>query len=173
MADDALKKLEDRLTRLEAALSQGGAAAGFPPGGAVVDPGPWPGGGWGWHPTWPHPVVDPAAFYRPVVDPAAYHRPVVDPAAYHRPVVDPAAYHRPVVDPAAYPRPVVDPAAYPRPIVDPAAFARIGYVGGDPPPPDVSRFSSAQLQASLHSIAAERARLDAMETLIRQQLERE
>lgn len=200
MADDALKKLEERITRLEAALSnQGGGTggAGFTPGGAVVDPAPWGGGGgWGW-PHWPHPVVDPAAFavHRPVVDPAAYyHRPgpVVDPAAFavHHPVVDPAAYyhrpgpvvdpavfalHRPMVDPAAYyhrPGPVVDPAAFHRPVVDPAAFARVGPVGGDPPPPDVSRFSAVQLQASLHSIAAERARLDSLETLIKQQLDK-
>src|SRR5215831_14384721 len=164
MADDALKKLEDRLTRLEAVLSQqGGGGAGYPPGGAVVDPAPWGRGGpgWGWYPYWPRPVVDPAAFHRPVVDPAAFNRPVVDPAAFHRPVVDPAAFHYPVVDPAAFPRPVVDPAVF-----------AIGYVGGDPPPPDISRFSAAQLQASLHSIAAERARLDAMETLIKQQLDR-
>jgi len=155
---------------LEAALSQqGGSGTGFTPGGAVVDPAPWGGGGgWGW-PYWPHPIVDPAAFHRPVVDPAAFPRPVVDPAVFHRPVVDPAAYyHRP--------GPVVDPAAFavhrPGPIVDPAAFARIGYVGGDPPPPDVSRFSVVQLQAALHGIAAERARLDSMETLIKQQLDK-
>ncbi len=173
MADDALKNLEDRLTRLEAALSQqGGGAAAFPPGGAVVDPVPWAGGGggWSWYPYWPRPVVDPAAFHRPVVDPAAFHRPVVDPAAFHRPVVDPAAFYRPVVDPAAFHRPVVDPAAFP-PAASAAAFAGIGPIG-DPPPPDISRFSVAQLQASLHSIAAERARLDAMETLIKQQLDR-
>ena len=196
MADDALKKLEERITRLEAALSkQGGAGAeaGLP-GGAVVDPPPWGGGGWGggwgW-PHWPHPVVDPAAYYHrpgpgpgPIVDQAAFHHPVVDPAAYyHRPgpVVDPAAYyHRPgpVVDPAAYyyhrPGPVVDPAAYyhrPGGIVDPAPFAKVGYVG-DPPPIDVSRFSVVQLQAALHSIAAERARLDSMETLLKQQLDK-
>ncbi|HEY6251871.1 MAG TPA: hypothetical protein VI685_18080, partial [Candidatus Angelobacter sp.] len=96
----------------------------------------------------------------PVVDPAAFHRPVVDPAAFHHPVVDPAAFHRPVVDPAAFPT------------ASATAFARIGHVGGDPPPPDISRFSAVQLQASLHSIAAERARLDAMETLIKQQLDK-
>src|SRR4051812_17462484 len=71
MADDALKKFEDRLTRLEAALSQrGGGEAGLPPGGAVVDPAPWGGGGGGWgYPYWPHPIVDPAVFHRPGVDP--------------------------------------------------------------------------------------------------------
>ena len=127
MADDALKKLEDRLTRLEAALSQqgGGGAGGVPPGGAVVDPAPW-GGGWGWgYPHWPHPIVDPAVFHRPIVDSPAFA----------------------------------------------AASARIG-PNVDPPPPDISRFSAAQLQASLHSIAAERARLDAMEALIQQHLEK-
>lgn len=134
MADDALKKLEDRLTRLEAALSQqGGGGTGLPPGGAVVDPAPWGGGGggwgWGW-PYWPHPVVDPAVFHRPVVDPAAFH-----------------------------------------PAASGAAFSRIG-PNVDPPPPDISRFSAAQLQASLHSIAAERSRLDAMETLIKQHQEK-
>src|SRR5262249_37436503 len=94
---------------------------------------PWAGwgGGWGWYPYWPRPVVDPAAFHRPVVDPAAFH-----------------------------------------PAPSAAAFASIGHVGGDPPPLDISRFSVAQLQASLHSIAAEKARLDAMETLIKQQLDK-
>ena len=123
MADDSLKKLEDRLTRLEAALSQqGGGGAGLPPGGAVVDPAPWGGGGGGWgYPYWPHPVVDPAVFHRPVVDPAAFHR------------------------------------------IGPNV---------DPPPPDIARFSAAQLQASLHSIAAERTRLDAMETLLKQHLDK-
>jgi len=128
MADDALKNLEDRLTRLEAVLSQqgGGGGTGLPPGSPVVDPAPWGGGGGGWgYPYWPHPVVDPAV---------------------HHPIVDSPVF-------AAR-----------------AALGRIGHIG-DPAPPDVSRFSAAQLQASLHSIAAERTRLDAMETLIKQQLE--
>ena len=134
MADDALKKLEDRLTRLEAVLSKqggGGGEAGLPPGGAVVDPAPWGGGGGGWgYPYWPHPITDPAVFPRPVVDPAAFH-----------------------------------------PAASATAFARIGHIG-DPAPPDISRFSAVQLQASLHSIAAEKTRLDAMETMIKQQLEK-
>lgn len=157
MADDAIKKLEERLTRLEAALSQGGAATQFTPGGAVTDPAPWGGGGgWGWG-YWPRPWPWPG----PIGDPAAFHRPVVDPAAFYRPVVDPAAFHRPgaVVDPA--------PTSF-------AAAATLGRIGpiGDPPPPDFSRFSAAQLQASLHSIAAERARLDSMENLIKQHLDK-
>jgi len=137
MADDPLKKFEERLTRLEAVLSQqGGGGTGVPPGGAVVDPAPWGGGGggWGWRypywPHWPHPIVDPAVFH-PIVDSPAFHQ---------------AASAQ-------------------------AAFGKIG-PNVDPPPPDVSRFSAVQLQASLHSIAAERSRLDAMETLIKQQLEK-
>jgi hypothetical protein len=135
MADDALKKLEDRLTRLEAALSQqGGGGAGVPPGGTVVDPAPWGGGGggWGWrYPYWPHPIVDPAVFHHPIVDSPVFHQ---------------AAS-------AA------------------SAFGKIG-PNVDPPPSDISRFSAAQLQASLHSIAAERTRLDAMETLLKEHLEK-
>ncbi len=145
-ADDTLKRIEERLTRLETALA--GAGGFTTPGGAVVDPAPWGGGGWGggWVPHWPHPIVDPAAFY------------------YHRPT--------PVVDPAPWPRPVVDPAAWAaRPAAAAAALGRIGPIG-DPPPPDISRFTVAQLEAALHSIAAEKARLNSMETLIKQQLDR-
>jgi len=43
---------------------------------------------------------------------------------------------------------------------------------GDPAPIDVSRFSAAQLQSSLHSISAEKTRLAAMEGLISQELEK-
>ena len=46
--DDRLKILEDRLTRLEAVLTQRpptGGGGGTPPGGGVVvDPAPWGGG---------------------------------------------------------------------------------------------------------------------------------
>lgn len=147
MADDALKNLEERLSRIEAALSQqGGASAAFPSGGPIADPAPWGGGGgWGWH--WPYhwpprPIGDPAPFaLRPMVDPATFaFRPIADPAAF--------AHHQQ------------------------AALGRIGVTGGDPPPIDVSRFSAAQLQAALHSIAAEKARLDSMEKLIKQHLDK-
>jgi len=43
---------------------------------------------------------------------------------------------------------------------------------GDPAPIDVSRFSAAQLQSSLHSINAEKTRLAAMEGLVNQELEK-
>ena len=86
MADeDAIRRLEARLTRLEAAMAQqpGGAGAGGAavPGGAIVDPVPWGGGGWGggWGSGWggwrPHPIVDPAAFAAQARFPGA----IVDP----------------------------------------------------------------------------------------------
>lgn len=152
-ADDTLKRIEERLTRLESALSQGAGTGtgGFNvPGGAVVDPAPWGGGGGGWgYPRWPHPITDPGPWWpRP--------HPVVDPAPWPTPVVDPAPWHfRPTAAPATAS----------------AAFGRIGPIG-DPPPIDVSRFSVVQLEAALHSINAEKARLSSMETLITQQLER-
>jgi len=147
-AEDSLKNLEERLARLEAAMAQQqptGPGGFTPPGGAVVDPAPFPGGGqWG-YPRWPHPVVDPLPWWpHPVVDPGP-----------------------------SWPRPVVDPA--PRPGFQPAnaatAFGRIGTVV-DPAPPDLSRLSVAQLEAALHSINAEKARLSSMEALINQHLER-
>jgi hypothetical protein len=83
------------------------------------------------------------------------------------------------------PHPVVDPAPFPMPVVDPAPWGgwaqvrqpigttlgRIGHIG-DPPPIDVSRLTVTQLEASLHTINAEKARLDSMEAMIRQQLDR-
>lgn len=162
MADeDSIKRLEARLTRLEAALAQqpggvGGSGGFTPPGGAVVDPSPFPGGGYGgWYPRWPHPVVDPGPWW----------------PRWPHPVVDPGPFPRPVVDPGPFPNPVVDPASFAGAAqTRAAAFGRIGHVG-DPPPIDVSRFSIQQLEASLHSINAERARLNSMETMIKQQLE--
>src|SRR5215468_9720778 len=152
MADDAiLKRIEERLTRLEASLSQG-VGSFTPPGGTVVDPPPWGGGvvsdpapWWGRHHHWPYP------FPHPIADPVPFPR---------YPIADPAPY------PYAYP--------YASPYAQQAAFAgrRFPFPGpiGDPPPPDISRLSIAQLEASLHTINAERARLDAMETMVKQRL---
>lgn len=161
--DDSIKKLEARLTRLEAAVSQTGGGGATPAGfsvGPIADPVPYPwppyGGGWGgwggWH---PHPIVDPATY------------------AYSNRLTNA------VVDPGPWP-------PYgggggggwgggrPHPIVDSATFANsaLGRVGpiGDPAPPDVSRFSIAQLEATLHSVNAEKARLSSIETLVTQQL---
>lgn len=41
---------------------------------------------------------------------------------------------------------------------------------GDPVPIDISRLTKAQLQVSLEAIKAQRIRLDAVETMIQQQL---
>src|SRR5215216_6813683 len=166
MAEDRLKILEERLTRLEANLQRAAGGAGAAAGGGftavpgtVSDPAPWGGGGGGW--TFvprPSPVVDPAPW----------------PYGWGRP-----RWPQIIADPAPFPTPVVDPAPWPNPIADPAVFAQsqaaaaLGRIGkiGDPPPPDISRLSVVQLESSLHSIAAERARLDSMEQMIKRQLE--
>ncbi|HEV2861445.1 MAG TPA: hypothetical protein VGX48_10595 [Pyrinomonadaceae bacterium] len=156
MADDRVKFLEERLTRLEAAFSQQQPAGrtGFGgPGGVVVDPAPFP-GGWGY----------PRPFPRPVVDPAPY--------PYW------GGHHWPpyVVDPAPWPNPVVDPAPNPIDAIraqaaqTAAQFGRISHIA-DPAPIDISRLSVSQLEATLHTINAERARLDSMETMIKQRYE--
>jgi hypothetical protein len=41
---------------------------------------------------------------------------------------------------------------------------------GDPVPIDISRLSKAQLEVSLENLKAQRIRLDAMETMIKQQM---
>jgi hypothetical protein len=148
--DEILKRIEARLTRLEAALSQQPGALG-----AIVDPPP-PGGGsggWGGHwPPRPFPIVDPAVY-------AAAYR-------YHSPaIVDYAPwYWGPNVDPPVYAGAAQQTAAT-------AFFRRPGPIG-DPPPIDVSSFSIEQLEAALHSINAEKARLNSVETMIRQRLEK-
>lgn len=71
--EETLNRIEQRLTRIEATMAQSagpaaGAGAFVPPGGTVVDPAPWGGGGGGWTAPWvrprpwpwPSPVVDPA-----------------------------------------------------------------------------------------------------------------
>jgi len=163
--EDNLKRLEERLTRLEAALAQqpAGTGGGFtPPGGTIVDPAPWGGGGGGWgHPRWPWPT--------PIVDPAPWWG-----GGWGHPRWP---WPTPIVDPAPWPTPIVDPAPWggggfvaSRPMAA-TTFGRIGQIG-DPPPIDVSRFSISQLESALHSINAERARLNSMETMIKQQLEK-
>jgi len=164
MAEERMKILEERLTRLEASLSQraaGGGTGGFtPPGGVITDPAPWPGGGWQFVPR-PSPVVDPAPWQYPF----GWGRP-----RWPNPIADPGPFPTPVVDPAPWPNPIADPAVFAQQTAAAAALGRIGKIG-DPPPPDISRLSVVQLEATLHSIAAEKARLDSMEQLVKTQIE--
>ena len=145
--EDILKKLDERLSRLEAALAGGTGGSGnigTPPGGFVVDPAPDP---YPWpypypfpHWPWPHPIVDKATHWpRTVVDQA--------PTAI---VPDPWR--------ASF-------------LTATNLAARIGKVG-DPPPPDFSRLNISQLESTLHSIAAEKARLDGLEKLVKGQMDR-
>jgi hypothetical protein len=154
--EDTLRRIEARLTRLEATLSQQ-SATNIPHPGAVVDPLPWPwgGGGWGvggpWQPGRPHPIVDPAAYAPQYLSQYRYHPPyIVDPVPW--PYLDPSAYAGATQATAA-------------------SFRRPGPIM-DPPPIDVSRFTVEQLEATLHSISAEKARLNSMENMVRQQLEK-
>src|SRR5262245_13718738 len=95
-AEDALRRIEERLTRLEAAWAQQPAGPGglTAPGGTVVDPAPWWGGvGWTFHPRpFPTPVVDPAPWWGGAWGHPRWPTPVVDPAPFPMPVVDPAPW---------------------------------------------------------------------------------
>jgi len=159
-ADDTiLKRIEERLTRLEGVISQGGGPGSFTqPGGAVVDPPPW-GGGF---------VSDPAPW-------PGYVPPWRYPFPFPHPIADPAPWGGQYGGGWRYP--------IPNPIADPAPFpflsnlqatlaARRINVGpiGDPPPIDIGRFTIAQLESSLHTINAERARLDAMESMVKSRI---
>lgn len=170
MAEERMKILEERLTRLEAALSQrpsagtagGGGGGGFvPPGGVVSDPAPWPG-------NWQF-----------------INRASIDPVPWFQFGRAPR-WPMPVVDPGPFPTPVVDPAPWPNPIVDPAVLAqqailaqqanlaaRVRGIGtvADPAPPDIGRLNVSQLEATIHQISAERARLDAMESMVKKQID--
>lgn len=146
---EVMRRIEERLTRLEANLAQRPAAGGFTaPGGAVVDPAPW-GGAWGIPPRWTIPTPT------PVVDPAPW-----------------GGWNIPPRWTIPTPTPVVDPAPWGGGFGGPGGFIpRPGPIG-DPPPFDISRLTATQLEASLHTINAEKARLDAMETMIKQQMEK-
>jgi uncharacterized small protein (DUF1192 family) len=162
MADDRIKILEERLTRLEATLAQRPSGGGgfTPPGGVIVDSAPWAASQFQFARPMPSPVVDPA------------------PWPYWGGWPRPWPWPTPVVDPGPFPHPVVDPAPWRSHIVDPAVFAQsaaasLGRIGriADPPPPDLSRLSIQQLEATIHSISAERARLDAMEEMVKKQID--
>ena len=164
MADDRIKILEERLTRLEATLAQragtgtGGGGGFTPPGGVIVDSAPWAGNQFQFFQRPPSPVVDPAPWPYWGGWPRPWPTPVVDPGPFPHPVVDPAPWRGHIVDPAVFAQ---------------SAAAQLGRMGpiGDPPPPDLSRLSVQQLEATIHSISAERARLDAMEEMVKKQIE--
>ena len=165
-SQEILKRVEERLTRLEASATAGPAAGGFgAPGGAVVDPAPWGPGG-GFVPRWPvpHPIADPAPWW---------------PGGGFVPPRWPVP--NPVADPAPWPPGGFVPRWPVPPIVaDPAPWG--GGIGGgtitrppigpigDPPPMDLGRLNLAQLESSMHSINAEKARLDSLEKLINNQI---
>lgn len=71
------------------------------------------------------------------------------------------------------------------PIADPAPDDVVRWIGagrlnlaeilrrfkpGDPAPIDISRFTKVQLESAMHSIAAERARLDSLESMVKEQM---
>ena len=160
MSEERMKILEDRLMRLEATLAQrpAGTVGSTPPGGMIVDPAPWGGGGsgWGFHPRpYPSPIVDPAPWpwgggWGPRWPPF-----VSDPAPWPPTTVS---------DPAPFPG-----NAFTQP-TSATTFGRFGHIV-DPVPPDFSRLSLSQLESTLHTINAEKARLDSMESMIKKQIE--
>ena len=133
MEEDVLKRLEARLTRLEAAVSQqqpSGGTQGFPTS-PVSDPAPW--GGpyipWWWRCwPWPHPIGDPAPM--------------------------PGSFVEPQFRDLG------------------SLIAKLIPQRGDPSPVDLGRFTRTQLEGVLHSINAEKARLDSLESLVKQQMGR-
>lgn len=173
MAEERMKILEERLTRLEAALTQrasaagtagGGGGGGFvPPGGVVSDPAPWPGQ---WQ-LMPRASIDPVPWFQFGRAPRwPWPTPVVDPGPFPTPVVDPAPWPNPIVDPAVLAQQAI--------LAQQASLAsRVRGIGtvADPAPPDIGRLNVSQLEATIHSISAERARLDAMESMVKKQID--
>jgi hypothetical protein len=82
-----------------------------------------------------------------------------------------------IVDPATwggvgggwhtFPGSMVDLGQWPYPSPSPSPWP----MPGDALPPDLSRITPEQLETTLHSIAAERTRLDSMEAMIKKHLE--
>jgi hypothetical protein len=171
MADEeTLKRIEARLTRLEAAIAQGFQGGGgptnvAPPGGTIVDPPPW--GGGGWVPWRPIPIATPIV--NPIADPAPWGggRPpigtIADPAPWTNIFQRPPVFQPPIGT-------IADPAPWTNIFQRPPVFTPpIGTIA-DPAPTDLGRFTLTQLESSLHTLAAERARLDATETMIKERI---
>jgi hypothetical protein len=83
-------------------------------------------------------------------------------------VVDPAPWHPGFI---SDPGPFAGGVAAPQSSIAARALGRIGQVG-DPAPIDLGSLSISQLESTLHSIVAEKARLESMESMIKKQIDR-
>ena len=144
-SEELLKKIEERLSRLEAGGFSGQLGGWNPPGGVTVDPPPW---GGGWTPRWP-PIPIPWP-----VDPAPWGGSW---GSQRWPI--------PIPFPGD-PSPIGGGIVTGGPIRPPIGS------GGDPPPIDLSRFNINQLESTLHTINSERARLESLEKLVKDQIGR-
>jgi len=162
--NDALKALEARVARLEAAHAQPAASPHIP---IYADPPapPWWGGGCGYRPPVRGPIGDPA--------PIDYSRIYGDPAPW--PIYGGGGYRPPVHWPIGDPAPI----DYSRIYADPGPWPVYGGGGyrppvhwpvGDPAPVDYSRLPAEQLESTLHSINAQKARLASAEEQVTAQL---
>lgn len=148
--EEILRSIEDRLSRLENSIASTSVSGGMRyPVNPVVDPPPWGGGGWWNVPRWHIPFpVDP-----PPWGGGGWNVP-------RWPVPSP-------VDPPPWGggfRSTL-PSGPQVGVINPP----IGTIG-DPPPFDLSRLNIAQLESSLHNINAERARLESLEKLVKDQI---
>jgi len=162
---DAVKALEARVARLEAAHAQPPAAPHIP---VYADPPapPWWGGGYGgYRPPVHWPIGDPA--------PIDYSRVYADPGPW--PVYGGGGYRPPVRGPIGDPAPI----DYSRIYADPGPWPVYGGGGyrppvhwpvGDPAPIDYSRLPVDKLEETLHAINAHKARLASIEEQVTAQL---
>jgi hypothetical protein len=156
---DAVQALEVRVARLEAAHAQPSATPHIP---VYADPPapPYWGGYGGYRPPVHWPIGDPAPidYSRIYADPGPY--PVYGGGGYRPP------YHRPIGDPAPidYSRIYADPGPFP--VYGGGGYRPVPFPIGDPPPIDITRIPVEQLESTLHSINAEKARLASMEEQI-------
>lgn len=150
---EILRRIEERLTRLEASVAQGaqvtpGLTNVAAPGGTVADPSPWGGGT-----IRPYPITTPPI--NPVADPAPWGGGVISrPPIISNPIGtfgDPAPWGSGVVN---------------RPPVLTNPIGTTGYTA----PIDLGQLSLSQLEISLHSLAAESTRLAAMEGMIKERI---
>lgn len=142
MTDEkTIKSLEQRLAQLETAIS---SITGSARTGPFVDPAPWGTGGWGGVQRWPIPIP-------------------VDPAPWGGGGGWVGSIPR-------WPIPIpVDPAPWGGSFGSVPIRPPIGTIG-DPPPFDLSNLNLSQLESSLHTINAEKTRLESLEKLVKDQI---